>query len=96
MGEAEEETLQGWGLVLTKRLQTLKGQSPFVGPFHVVKVVSCYSYQLSDGQKWNIRLLKLYLPPATTWAELLPVTQMPGVTESLPDEQIADGDSSGT
>ncbi len=35
------------------------------------KVVGHYSYMLSDGQKWNLQLLKHYLPPAVTWTELL-------------------------
>ncbi len=67
-----------------------------MGPFRIVKVLGCYSYWLSDGQMWNIQLLKPYLPPATTWAEFLPVALMPEVTKLLPNEQNADEDCSGT
>ncbi len=66
-----------------------------MGPFHIVKVLGRYSYQLSDGQKWNVQLLKLYLPPATAWADFLPVAQMPEAIKPLPDEQITDGDIQG-
>ncbi len=58
-------------LVLTRRLQTLKGHSPYAGPFRVIKVLGRYSYQLSDGQKWNTWVLMHYLPPSTTWMELM-------------------------
>ncbi len=58
-------------LVLTRWPQTLKGRSPFAGPFRVMKVLGWYTYPLSDGQKWNSRLLKRFVPPATTWSEVL-------------------------
>ncbi|MCP4548399.1 MAG: transposase family protein, partial [bacterium] len=64
-------------LVLTRRPQTLKGHSPYAGPFRVVKVVGRYSYILSDGQKWNTRLLKRYQPPVATWTELLGPLTLP-------------------
>ncbi len=40
-------------------------------------MLGCYSYLLSDGQKWNMQLLKHYVPPSTTWTELmgLPATE---------------------
>ncbi len=37
----------------------------------MVKVLGRYSYLLSDGQKWNMWLLKCYLPPSTTLTELM-------------------------
>ncbi len=58
-------------LVLTRRPQMPKGQSPFVGPFNMVKVMGRYSYILSDVQKWNTHLLKCYTPPNTTWMDIL-------------------------
>ncbi len=58
-------------LVLMQRPQTLKGHSPFVGPFWVNKVLGRYTYLLSNGQKWNLRLLKCFMPPAVTWSESL-------------------------
>ncbi len=58
-------------LVLTLWPQTLKGYSPYAGSLWVVKVLGHYSYLLSDGQKWNLRLLKHYAPPVATWTELL-------------------------
>ncbi len=57
-------------LVLTRCPQTPKGQTPFAGPFKVVKVVGRYSCILSDGQKWNTCLLKCYTPH-TTWTDIL-------------------------
>ncbi len=55
-------------LVLTRRPQTPKGQSPYA----VIEVVSRYTYWLSDGQKWNCRRLKQYLPSPMEWTELVP------------------------
>ncbi len=43
----------------------------------MVKVVGRYSYILSDGQKWNTRLLKRYQPPVATWTELLGPLTLP-------------------
>ncbi len=57
--------------MLTHWPQTPKGHSPYAGPLQVVKVVGRYSYLLLDGQKWNLRLLKCYVPPTATWTELL-------------------------
>ncbi|MCP4545751.1 MAG: transposase family protein, partial [bacterium] len=74
-------------LVLTRRPQTLKGRSPFAGPFRVTKVLGRFTYQLSDGQKWNSRLLKRFVPPATTWSEILgappPIHEDAAGTEEL-------------
>ncbi len=58
-------------LVFTRQLQALKGHSPYAGPFRVVKVIGRYSYLLSNGQKWNLRLLKCYTLPDVTWTEFL-------------------------
>ncbi len=65
----------------------LKGHSPYTGPFQVVKVLRHYSYLLSDGQKWNLRLLKHYLPLSATWTELLglPLPAMEGNRDSHRD-----------
>ncbi len=67
--------------MLTKRPHAPKGQSPFAGPFQIVKVLGRYSYQLSDGQKWNIRLLKRYLVPTADWTKFAPILQMPEMVE---------------
>ncbi len=80
-------------LVLTRRLQTPKGRTPYAGPFRIVKVLGRYSYLLSDGQKWNLRLLKRILPPRTTWIELInppPIAEGIEVAEGI--ERIADTD----
>ncbi len=42
-----------------------------------MEVLRRYSYTLSDGQKWNVRCLKHYLPPTTTWMEILGGTADP-------------------
>ncbi len=59
-------------LVLMKRPQTPKGRSPYASPYWVIEVVGCYTYQLNDGQKWNCRRLKWYLPSPVEWTELAP------------------------
>ncbi len=51
----------------------------------MVKVVGRYSYLLSDGQKWNTRLLKCYLPPTATWTELLGLPDAEGNQEGHSD-----------
>ncbi len=78
-------------LVLTRRLQTPKGRSTFAGPFKVVKGLGRYSYLLSDGQKWNIRLLKQYIAPTATWTEF-PGTVLPvvGGCADVGDETMGD------
>ncbi len=73
-------------LVLTQRPQTLKGRTPYAGPFRIVKVLGHYSYLLSDGQKWNLCLLKWFMPPRTTWMELinpLPIAEGIEVAEEI-------------
>ncbi len=69
-------------MVLTHRPQTPKGHSPYAGPFRVVKVVGRYSYILSDGQKWNLRLLKCFVPPTVTWTELLGLPILPDAEDT--------------
>ncbi|GFO47389.1 Zf-h2c2 and rve domain containing protein [Plakobranchus ocellatus] len=49
--------------VLARRPQVLKGQSPWSKPLTVLKVLGNWTYQLSDGQKWNARKLRRYLEP---------------------------------
>ncbi len=81
-------------LVLTHRPQTPKGQTPYAGLFCIMKVLGCYSYLLLDGQKWNLHLLKRFMPPQTTWTELInlpPIAEGTEVTEEIP-EQIVDID----
>ncbi len=51
----------------------------------MVRVVGRYSYLLSDGQKWNTRLLKHYLPPTATWTKLLGLPDAEGNQESRRD-----------
>ncbi len=52
-------------LVLTKRPQAAKGHSPYMGLFRVVTILGCFTYLLSDGQKWNVCQLKRFLPSVT-------------------------------
>ncbi len=59
-------------LVLANQPQMPKGQSPYASPFWVIEVVGRYTYQLSNGQKWNCRRLKRYLPSPVEWTELAP------------------------
>ncbi len=49
-----------------------KGRSPYAGPFRIVEVLVCHSYRLSDGQKWNSRHLKHFLPSSMEWTILSP------------------------
>ncbi len=57
----------------------------------MVKVIGRYSCLLLDGQKWNLRLLKCYLPPAATWTE--PLGQpSPDVTVELGTEVVCNGE----
>ncbi len=72
---ADHSALGIWFLHGNLRYQ--KYSHHFMGPFHIVKVPRRYSYQLMDGQKWNVWLLKHYLIPTTNWAKFLPVVQMP-------------------
>ncbi len=70
-------------LILTQRLQTPKGHSPFAGPFKVVKVVGRYSYILSDGQKWNTEWLKIRSEFLSSFLDGMSVLHAFLVTENL-------------
>ncbi len=39
-----------------------------------MRVLGRYTYLLSNGQKWNSRLLKCYEQPVATWTELMGVS----------------------
>ncbi|MCP4538310.1 MAG: transposase family protein, partial [Chloroflexi bacterium] len=49
-------------LVSTRRPQAPQGHSLLGRPLHVVQLLGRYAYHLSDGQRWNARRLKRYLP----------------------------------
>ncbi len=80
--------------MLTKWPQTPKGRSPYAGPFLIIEVLGRYSYQLSDGQKWNSRHLIHSLPNPTEWTKLSPlVTVQPqgGVGDAAAHEAVGVG-----
>jgi hypothetical protein len=89
--------------VLTKRPQPRKGQSPYTAPMTVEKVLSHYTYQLSDGQVWNARKMRRFYPPLpepTTSPEDVPappVAPQPprrsGRVRKMPDRFQAGADS---
>ncbi len=56
--------------VRTKRRHVLKGETPWSEQLRVSRVLGRYTYVLSDGQKWNQRLLKLVVKPLPVVVEL--------------------------
>ncbi len=56
----DSEQTQGAELVLRTMASIKPGASPL-----------SWARLLSDGQKWNSRLLKCFVPPVTTWPEIL-------------------------
>ncbi len=49
--------------VLVKAGQVPKGSSLYHGPYKVIEVLSIYSFQLSDGQKWSMHAMKWWVYP---------------------------------
>ncbi len=69
-----------------------EGTLPICWMMKVTKVLGRYTYPLSDGQKWNLRLLKHFVPPATTWSEILgaPPSVCENILEPANDRAIRD------
>jgi hypothetical protein len=48
----------------------MKGQSPFSKPMKIIEVLGNWTYRLSDGQKWNARMMRHYYSPPEYQTEL--------------------------
>ncbi len=59
-------------LVLIRAGPIPKGASPYKGPLKMEKVLGCYTFMLSDGQRWSTcHMKRWYEPLPTTYLELV-------------------------
>ncbi len=56
-------------VVRVKLPHILKGQSPYSKPLSVTEVLGNWTYRLSDGQKYNARRMRRFIPPAVLEVE---------------------------
>ncbi len=72
--------------MLVKAGPVPKGSSPYRGPYVITKVLGCYTFCLSDGQRWSARVMKRWYDPDEDNKE---VTEMviEGTRDPGPDEE---------